>query len=105
MRDALPIFLLVTAVLVIAGATWRWWCSSRSNDLIERWAERCHVRVVRCDYCWFWTGPFFLTTTKGQMVYYVTVQDAKGRTRRAWVRCGGWFLGMMSDHMDVEWDD
>jgi hypothetical protein len=35
----------------------------------------------------------------------VTVKDHRGRVRRAWVRCGGWFLGMMSDHMDVEWDD
>ena len=56
-------------------------------------------------YCWFWNGPFFLTTSEGQMVYYVTVEDRDGRVRRARVHCGGWFLGMMSDHVDVEWVD
>ena len=40
-----------------------------------------------------------------RMIYYVTVRDSAGRTRHAWVRCGGYFLGMLSDNMDVRWED
>jgi hypothetical protein len=28
-----------------------------------------------------------------------------GRRRKAWVRCGGWFLGMLSDNVEVAWDE
>ena len=104
MEQALPIILIGIVGVAIAAASW-WWCTSRARDLIDNWATQCGFRVVDSRYCWFWNGPFFLTTSKGQMVYYVTVEDRDGRVRRAWVRCGGWFLGMMSDRVDVEWVD
>jgi hypothetical protein len=98
-----PILLGVAAVgLVLFGIVWQF---GRSDVILQRWAERHGYRLIDQQYCWFSKGPFFWTTSKGQTVYYVTVEDGPGNRRRGWVRCGGWFLGLFSDHADVRWDD
>ncbi|HXX92757.1 MAG TPA: hypothetical protein VEN81_03935, partial [Planctomycetota bacterium] len=63
------------------------------------------LRLLSEDRRTFFKGPFFWTSTKGQMIYYVTVQDSAGRVRHAWVRCGGYVLGMLSDNFEVSWED
>jgi hypothetical protein len=81
------------------------WHLGRSHSILEHWAARNGYRLIDQSYCWFSKGPFFWTSSKGQTVYYVTVEDAAGRIRHAWVRCGGWFLGLLSEQADVEWED
>ncbi len=81
------------------------WHFHRSQTLLERWARESGLRVVSREYRWFFKGPFFWTSSRGQTVYYVTVEDDAGRRRTGWVRCGGWFLGLLSDHVDVAWED
>ena len=73
--------------------------------MMSQWAQANGLTLVSEERCWFFKGPFFWTSGKSQMVYYVTVRDPAGRTRHAWVRCGGYFLGMLSDNMDVKWED
>lgn len=92
----LPLILL----LVIASFAWHY---GRSNSLLERWAEENSFTILNSEYRYFFRGPYFWTTTKGQTVYYVTVLDKSGHTRSGWVRCGGWWLGLMSDHVEVRW--
>jgi hypothetical protein len=29
----------------------------------------------------------------------------QGNLRDGWVSCGGWFLGLFSDHVEARWDD
>ena len=49
-------------------------------------------------------GPYFWTSSKGQTVYRVTV-EVRGGVRTGWVRCGGWWLGLLSDQAEVRWDN
>jgi hypothetical protein len=95
------LFLAFAAVVVLAIV----WHYSRSNDLLHQWAERHGYRIVRQEYRNFFKGPFFWTTSRGQTVYYVTVEDRQGQQRNGWVRCGGRFLGLLSDNVDVRWDE
>ncbi len=88
--------------LVAVSIMWPFW---RSGDLIDRWAAAHGYRVVDRQYCWFWQGPFFFTTSKGQTVYRVTVELPDGGHRRGYVRCGGWWFGLLSERVDVRWDD
>ncbi|HEX5269085.1 MAG TPA: hypothetical protein VFW33_01295 [Gemmataceae bacterium] len=104
MENAWVIVPVLVVVVGIAILSWSW-RGGRADDLVTGWAEKNGYRVVDCSYCWFWKGPFVLTTSKSQMVYYVTFEDAGGRRRRAYVRCGGWFMGMMSDNVEVAWVD
>jgi hypothetical protein len=93
--------VLFIATIVVASIVFHF---SRSASLLDGWAEREGVRIVSQEKCWFFKGPFFWTTGKGQDVYYVTVEDRSGRTRTAYVRVGGLFLGMFSDNVEVRWE-
>jgi hypothetical protein len=95
------VFLGAMAALVILAM---WWHFDRSNDLLHRWAAKNDYHIVRQEYRHLLKGPFFWTSSKGQTVYYVTVEDSTGTQRNAWVRCGGWWLGLWSDHVEARWD-
>lgn len=81
------------------------WHSSRSNTVLEQWAEDNDLEILSSEYCHFLRGPFFWTTSKGQTVYYVRVRTSSGEVRTGWVRCGGFFLGLLSDAAEVRWED
>lgn len=90
---------VIFAIMVIA------WHFSRSRSLLEQWAHENGFRIVSSEHRNLVRGPFFWTTSKGQTVYRVTVEDATGRQRSGWVRCGGWAMGLLSDKVQVRWDD
>ena len=101
-----PLIPILFVVFIVGLAVLSIIChSSRSNSLLEQWAQRNGFRIIRQEYRTFFRGPFFLTTSKGQTVYHVTVEDRHGKRRHGWVRCGGYFLGLFSGHVDVRWED
>lgn len=53
---------------------------------------------------WFRQGPFFWTSTRGQVIYRLTAQDASGRRRTGWARWGRTWL-FRPDRLDLQWDD
>jgi hypothetical protein len=77
---------------------------SRADSLLQGFLVRNGFRLIEKQRVWFFRGPFFFTTGKGQEVYYVTVQDRHGSIRSRYVRCGGWILGMFSNNVEVRWD-
>jgi hypothetical protein len=98
-----PVFFKMASIAVaVLSLIWHF---GRSDSILQKWAQQKGFHLVKQQYCWFFTGPFFWTSSRGQTVYFVTVVDEAGNQRNAWVRCGGWFLGLLSDHVDVAWDD
>ena len=81
-----------------------WWHFGQSSSLLHQWAEKNGYRIVRQEYRHLFKGPFFWTSAKGQTVYHVVVEDSTGARRSGWVRCGGWWLGLLSDNVEVRWD-
>jgi hypothetical protein len=53
---------------------------------------------------WFRLGPLFWTTTRGQVVYRLTVRDSSGRSRTGWARWGRTWLPR-ADTLEIRWDD
>ena len=96
--------LTVVAVIILAVIAMVWHFR-RSRSLLEDWAAENGYRLLSSQYRNFSRGPFFWTTSKGQTVYRVTVQDRDGATRSGWVRCGSWWGGLLSDKVQVRWDD
>jgi hypothetical protein len=94
----------VSAGAVLVSLT-IWWHFGRSSSLLHQWAEQSGYRIVRREYRTFFKGPFFWTSTSGQTVYYVVVEDSGGDRRSGWVRCGSWWFGLLSDSVEVRWDD
>lgn len=93
--------VLVLGALVLLS--WAWG-SSRGASLLDGWAQANGLQILSQEQCWFFKGPFFWTSSKGQKVYRVTVRDGEGFARSGYVRCGGYWLGMMSDNVEVRWD-
>jgi hypothetical protein len=77
----------------------------RSVELIDQWATDNGYELVDAQPRNFLRGPFFLRSSEGQSVYYITIRDQFGMTRYGWVRCGGWWLGLLSNSVKVKWDE
>ena len=78
---------------------------SLSRSLLQKWAEMNHCRVIEKRFLFFSYGPFSWTSTQGQFVYYVTIEDSQGNRRKGWVRTGDWLFGVFKDKVDVIWED
>jgi hypothetical protein len=82
-----------------------YWHSSRGRLLLENWAQDNNYELVSAEYRTFFKGPFFWTAlTNSQAVYSITVQTDDGQIRSGWTRCGGWWVGLLSDKVEVYWD-
>ena len=100
----MPVVFAAIAILVL-GVLIINWQFKKARRLIDEWTARNGYRILNRRFQLFWRGPFWWRSSKGQMVYRVTVQDRDGNTRKAWIRCGGFFAGLLSDQVSVEWDD
>lgn len=101
-----PVGFVLFSVVIVGGVIASMvWTNSRAADLIHGWALGEGYRVVEMKQCWFFLGPFFLNSSKNQMVYFVTVENARGEIRHAWCRCGSWWGGLLSSKIDVRWKD
>ena len=95
------ILLTIVALLGAAGGIYAY--VSRSNYLLEKWADENRYQLLRVGHRMFRKGPF-LWSGRGQTVYRVRVQDERGNERRGWVRCGSWWLGVFTNKIEVKWD-
>jgi hypothetical protein len=104
LMEAGLILVLVLAGLAVSAlvVTWHF---RRSAARLRRWAEVNGYRIIGQEYRTFWKGPFFWASSRGQAVYYVTLEDRQGARHQGWVRCGGWFFGLLSDNVEVSWDE
>ena len=96
---AVVIAVVLFVILVLV------WQINRSRSLLEQWAAENNYRILAAQQRFLVRGPFFWTTSKGQTVYRITVQDPSGAQRTGWLRCGSWPLGLLSDRVQAKWDD
>jgi hypothetical protein len=101
-----PVFagIIVGLFILVACGTFIWHLA-RGQSLLEDWAQGEGLRIISSERRILRRGSYFFTTGKGQEVYYVTVEDADGKQRSGYVRCGGYFAGMLSDKVTVRWDE
>lgn len=97
-----PIFALCAIIITVASLVWT---RQRADALLERWAAANGYHLTYQEPRYLRMGPYLWRRSRGQQVYYVTIADEYGRARSAYVRLGGWFLGLFSDEVDVTWDD
>jgi hypothetical protein len=95
----------LAVLLISAFMGWNWLFLKKGRIVVEKWAASHGYRILQCrsPFC---TGAFsFWSTSRGQVVYFVTVEDDAGHKRSAWVRCGS-FIGsvLSSDEIEVKWN-
>ena len=96
--------LLIIPFVAVALLLFSWRCR-RSRSMLDDWARAGGLQLLSCERRYLRSGPFFFRHAKGQEIFYITVRDREGEVRRAYVRCGGWFLGLLTDKVTVEWQD
>jgi len=102
MEEILP--ALVIFGFLAFGVGMAVWTFSRSRDLLNRWASNNGHQILHSEFRWFRRGPFFWTSSKGQMIYHVVVRTPDGHTRRGWVRCGSFWWGLLQDKVQERWE-
>jgi hypothetical protein len=90
------------AILAVAAAS-VFYRQSRISALLDSWASRNGLAIVKRTYGLFRQGPFFLTLGH-QVVYRLVVRDSGGVERGCWVRLGSFFMGLLSDDVEVRWE-
>ncbi len=103
MDSAIPVLAFLAFITFVIVTMF--WHFSRSRQVLENWASDNNYRIMSSEYCFFFKGPFFWTSSQYQSVYYVTIETAGGQTKSGWVRCGGWFSGLFSNTAEVRWDE
>jgi hypothetical protein len=98
------IFILAGLLLfgAIALASTRWQLR-RGREMLESWCSRNGMELVSCGHRLLFRGPYFWAS-KGQVVYRIGTRDRSGRLRSGFARCGGYWLGVFTDQVDVRWD-
>ena len=77
----------------------------RSRQLLQKWATENGYQFVQVQARPFPIKSPFSWTSKNQRVYQVVVQDEQGYERCGWLRLGGYSSGLLSDQVEVRWDD
>ncbi|MGC4015719.1 MAG: hypothetical protein QM755_14525 [Luteolibacter sp.] len=102
MNQSVP-FLLVGGVIVLAIVL-QGHRHSRAQELLEDWAAGSGYQLLDYEVRTMLRGPFWLNSSKSQIVYRITIRDRDGLTMHGWVRCGGWLFGLLEDEVEVRWD-
>ena len=97
--------LFFFVVLIPIGILSVIWHFTKSAKMLEEWARANGFRLLAKEYRWFAKGPFFWRSGKNHAVYRITVQDRLGQVHHGWARCGGWFLGIWTNQVEVRWDE
>jgi hypothetical protein len=107
MRETMPVFLLFgffCCILVIAYLSWQWE-SNRSQKLIEQWTSEHGYELISANRSYWKIGTPFWATSKSQRVYRLVARDQQGNVYSGYALCGGRFMGLWSDRVEVKWDD
>jgi len=73
----------------------------RCHSMIRAWAKQGGWRALKTHRKFINLGPFKFNP--GLPVYRVTLENACGKQRHAYVRCGHELISVLSDEMAVEW--
>lgn len=95
----IPVVLVPLAILLLIVEF------TRPIAILNQWASENRFAILNSERRYIRRGPFFWTTSRGQVVYYVRVQAETGEIKSGWVRCGNWWLGVFVNQAEVRWDE
>lgn len=103
MASFLILLIIVTAILVLAITAYL--IIGRSKKIVQAWADSQGYELLKCHYRAARKGPFLLTSSSGQTTCRISIRTSDGRIKNGWIKCGGFFLGIMNNKVKVVWDD
>ena|SRR5205814_9183863 len=92
-------------LLLILGVGLTLWNFNRANSMLRDWAASNGYTIVEKEYRSFFKGPFFWTASRSQIIYRVVIRDDERNVRSGWVKLGSWWFGVLSNQVDIRWDE
>jgi hypothetical protein len=99
----LLVLLMLVVVPVVIMVSYQWE-HDRSRNLIAQWAAENRYELLAASRQYWTLGTPFWFTAKGQTVYRIEARDYQGNTYTGYALCGGRFMGLWSDRVEVKWD-
>jgi len=98
--------LLLAIFAIAAFIAFNWLLETKAQSIFQNWAREQGYTVLRFQRA-FLSGAFsFWTTSRGQVVYFITIRDNQGAERNACVRCGSFGGGILfNNKIEVKWID
>jgi len=98
-NKTMAIGLLVLGWMTISASV-RW---LRARYLLQEWARKNGYVLVKVRVNWLGLGPYVVVSNR-QEVFRIRARDRHGRERNGSAICGGIFLGLLVNTVEVEWD-
>jgi hypothetical protein len=102
LTDVITLGAVIAPIVALAG--WGVVRVRRSRTEVRAALEQAGYHILRITHRIVWYGPFFWTTSRGQIVYCVVVRETGGRQRTGWARWGRRWLGN-PDGIELRWDE
>ena len=97
------IYGAIAVVYVVFVILYTRHCSRVAGGMLACWAQANSYQFIVLRKKWFRIGPFRWRTGNA-VVFRGALLTPGGEQRTGYFRVGTFFLGLMSDQVDVEWD-
>jgi hypothetical protein len=101
--DVLKPLLFFAAILTIIGIA-IYFNFAHSSRLVQLWAKDNGYTLIKYERQLCVNTPFKICG-KGQVVWAIRVTNRQGEERDAWLLCGDFLFGTLSDSVEVKWAD
>jgi hypothetical protein len=95
-----PIIVVALGILFIVGNVIYLFLSfCRASDLLDKWASENGYTLIQSSY------KSYIPIRGLRPLFYVVVENQDGDQRAGWVECGNSFFGLLSEDVEVTWDN
>ena len=94
-------------VLFISAVTFYAMYHKKSGlKALQEWANKNGYKIIKSEYRWSRVGPYFWSAgSRSYRIFLVTLETSDGKIKKGWVRLGGFILGLLSDKVEVKWEE
>ena len=79
--------------------------TQRSKVNLEIWLNNNQFRLISVERRYLRRGPYLWKSSKGQVIFRISLANNENEEKIAWVKCGSYFKGAaFSDDIDVIFD-
>ncbi|MEO8604264.1 MAG: hypothetical protein ABI629_16935 [bacterium] len=98
-------FLLVAIAVIGLSVVFDRHRAQRAQAILADWMRENGWQLVSSTRRWLPPWSLLFRVSRYQLVFRVEAHDAQGRRSTGFAVCGGWWLGLFTERVDVRWDD
>lgn len=95
--------VIAVAIVIVANVILFIWVAKRRPS-VAQWAAEHQLEVLESQHRILRRGPFWWTSGKDYVVYWVRAKDRDGATRSGFVRFGLDWCGRWTGESSVDWE-